>query len=179
MQHSCTDNHYLPLIAVHASSFVLCFESSVSVTPLGVPPLQENSSLFFLQRRIQSKRLHPLPSFGFGFGILPELGMASQGLAGVSVLLTGDVELKLNVPSTERVIGGLLVEGLDGGVECVESLEGLIIGIGLNGQAILAVLLLLLLVAAAGYAKSKTLKSTSEMTTPLQADQVMHLPDWE
>ncbi len=51
-------------MAVHASSSVLCFASSVRVTGFGVPPFPARS-LLLLQSRIQSRRPHPGPSFLF------------------------------------------------------------------------------------------------------------------
>lgn len=106
-------------MAVHASSFVLCLDSSSSVMPLGVPSLQQNSVFLLLQSRIQSNKLQPFPSLGLGLGVCFTVGGdASLGLAGVSAARRPlGVFARGMGPGKVRVIGGCLARGLCGGVE--------------------------------------------------------------
>lgn len=80
--------------------------------PLGVPSLQQNSVFLLLQRRIQSRRLQPFPSFvlDLSFAIPTLEGIASQGLAGVKVLLNAMADF--GSIGRVRVIGGFLEQGL-------------------------------------------------------------------
>ena len=131
----------IPFMAVHASSGVLCCASSSSVTGLGLPPLQPRSFLE-RQRRIQSNRLHPGPSFprladlAFPSVFLllapaPAAAAAATlvffGAARELVLLMGQTAGIANALASGRVrlVGFLLCTvGLEGGVELVANGEG-------------------------------------------------------
>ena len=124
-------------MAVHASSGVLCCASSSSVTGLGLPPLQPRSFLE-RQRRIQSNRLHPGPSFprladlAFPSVLLaPALAAAATFVffdtARALVLLMGQTAGIANALESGRVrlVGfRLCTVGLEGGVELVANGEG-------------------------------------------------------
>ena len=122
-------------MAVHASSGVLCCASSSSVTGLGLPPLQPRSFLE-RQRRIQSNRLHPGPSFprladlAFPSVLLAPAAAAAFvffGAARELVLLIGQTAGIANALESGRVrlVGfRLCTVGLEGGVEVVASGEG-------------------------------------------------------
>lgn len=102
-----------PLMAVQASSLMQWRASSCSVIARGVPSLQQNSVFLLLQRRIQSRRLQPFPSFALRFGIPTLEGIASEGLAGVKLLLRLKTDFGI-VTGLGRVnvIGGFLEQGL-------------------------------------------------------------------
>lgn len=123
-------------MAVHASSCVLCCASSSSVTGLGLPPLQPRSFLE-RQRRIQSNRLHPGPSFprladlAFPSVLLAPAAAAAAfvffGAARELVLLMGQTAGIANAVESGRVrlVGfRLCTVGLEGGVELVANGEG-------------------------------------------------------
>lgn len=125
-------------MAVHASSGVLCCASSSSVTGLGLPPLQPRSFLD-RQRRIQSNRLHPGPSFprladlAFPSVLLAPAPAAAAvafvffGAAKELVLLMGQTAGIANALESGRVrlVGfRLCTVGLEGGVELVANGEG-------------------------------------------------------
>ena len=120
---------------------MLCFASSSSVTGLGLPPLQPRSFLE-RQRRIQSNRLHPGPSFprladlafpsDFLAPAAPHVVAAAAvfvffGAARELVLLMGQTAGIANALARGRVrlVGfRLCTVGLDGGVELVANGEG-------------------------------------------------------
>ena len=120
-------------MAVHASSGVLCCASSSSVTGLGLPPLQPRSFLE-RQRRIQSNRLHPGPSFPRLADLaFPSVLLAAADAAFVffgaarALLLMGQTAGIANALESGRVrlVGfRLCTVGLEGGVELVAKGEG-------------------------------------------------------
>ena len=121
-------------MAVHASSGVLCCASSSSVTGLGLPPLQPRSFLE-RQRRIQSNRLHPGPSFprlallAFTSALLAvaePFAFVFLGAARALLLMgqTAGIANALDSGSVKWFGFRVSTVGLEGGVELVANGEG-------------------------------------------------------
>ena len=79
------DSAKVPRIAVHASSGVLCFASSSSVTVCSFPPTVVRS-LPLRHRRIQSNKPQPGPrGFRLGLGLRGGGGEVARGLVGAKL----------------------------------------------------------------------------------------------